>query len=251
MLKDNILRKYKEPFVCVLFQNDQVDGDPDLDELERQLKSEPDYGMEWSLKEIEDYLEASPPESPPEKRRASGMGVLRPMSPVLSAATMTLKTPPRTSRSASPLMTSSPSRSRSPSRYANRSPVRSPRNLSPARSTRSTRSISPTRSLSPSRSPRHYPSNYSPPRLSREERWKRLQQELPLKMREADVESVLEKLVDALEDAKDKLRVVEREVRTGTPTGPGFDQRSADYVSKINKFIELRHFLLSSFITDS
>lgn len=82
--------------------------DDELDALERQLRA-----GKWDMRELEEYLESSPPESPPEKRRhleerSASPAVHRPTSPIRAA------TPTRRSRS------------RSPSRYASRSPARSP-----------------------------------------------------------------------------------------------------------------------------
>lgn len=56
-----------------------------------------------------------------------------------------------------------------------------------------------------------------------------MREEVSLRSRESKVETLLENLVDALEDAKHKLRMAEREMRCSTPTGPGLDMSGADY----------------------
>ena len=68
------------------------------------------------MRELEEYLESSPPESPPEKRRHDQERSLSPLQQVRSTSPVRSRTPP--------------SRSRSPSQYASRSPVRSPTRLS-------------------------------------------------------------------------------------------------------------------------
>lgn len=74
------------------------------------------------MRELEEYLESSPPESPPEKRRHVQERSLSPVQQVRSTSPVRSCTPPSRSRS--------PTRSRSPSQYASRSPVRSPTRLS-------------------------------------------------------------------------------------------------------------------------
>ena len=44
------------------------------------------------------------------------------------------------------------------------------------------------------------------------------------------VDDILEKLADAIEDADIKLTMAERELRCHTPTGPGVEKQTADYV---------------------
>lgn len=107
----------------------------EIDMLERQLKA-PEYTLDLDLQDLEAYLQASPPESPPEKRRAAGRGILqaRPLSPVRSSALRRSRSP---KRSPSPLRTTrgrSPYKENSPSRYAHHSPIRSPRMVSPSMS---------------------------------------------------------------------------------------------------------------------
>ena len=66
---------------------------------------------------------------------------------------------------------------------------------------------------------------------SRQETYNRLRNELSEKGKTLKVDDILEKLADALEDADIKLSVAERGLRCHTPTGPGVEQQSANYVS--------------------
>lgn len=120
-------------------------GPDEIDLLERQLKSdEPamaSYSLDWDTKDLEAYLEASPPISPPEKRRALEQAIhRRSVSPVRSMSPVRSSSPARSlspRRSVSPRRTRSrsPTRTRSPARLASRSPLRSVRlSHSPARS---------------------------------------------------------------------------------------------------------------------
>lgn len=67
--------------------------------------------------------------------------------------------------------------------------------------------------------------------ISRQERWRKLREELAEKGREAEIEALLENLVDAIQDAKEKLCIAEDEVRAGTPSDTGTDDSFDDYVS--------------------
>lgn len=66
--------------------------------------------------------------------------------------------------------------------------------------------------------------------ISRQERWRRLREELAEKGREAEIETLLENLVDAIQDSKDKLCIAEDEVRAGTPSDTGTEDSFEDYV---------------------
>ena len=66
---------------------------------------------------------------------------------------------------------------------------------------------------------------------SRQETYNKLKSELSQKGKAAKVDDILEKLADAIEDADMKLTMAEREIRCHTPTGPGVEQQSANYVS--------------------
>lgn len=74
---------------------------------------------------------------------------------------------------------------------------------------------------------------FSPVEISRQERWRRLREELSEKGREAEIEALLENLVDAIQDAKDKLSEAEDEVTADTPSDPGTDDSFEDYVSTL------------------
>lgn len=69
------------------------------------------------------------------------------------------------------------------------------------------------------------------PSPSRQERFNRMKSELTHRGKEKQVEEILEKLADALEDASEKLDEAEKALRANTPIGPGVEQRSAGYVS--------------------
>lgn len=58
--------------------------------------------------------------------------------------------------------------------------------------------------------------------------------ELSQRGKEKQVEEILEKLADALEDASEKLDEAEKALRVKTPMGPGAEQMSAAYVSFID-----------------
>ena len=68
---------------------------------------------------------------------------------------------------------------------------------------------------------------------TRQETYNRLRSELGQKGKATNVDDILEKLADALEHADMKLTVAERELRCHTPTGPGLEQQSVDYVSAV------------------
>ena len=70
-------------------------------------------------------------------------------------------------------------------------------------------------------------SGHSP---SRQETYNKLKSELSQKGKAVKVDDILEKLADAIEDADIKLTMAERELRCHTPTGPGVEQQTADYV---------------------
>ncbi|KAL8590281.1 hypothetical protein ACOMHN_006397 [Nucella lapillus] len=196
----------------------QVEDIGKLEETERYAEREASTddltggrppGTEWDTRELEAYLESSPPDSPPYKRRAGAGGTVLPRA---SVSPMRCSVPPLRStspllRSASPLRSSSPTRSGSPSRRSV-SPTR--RSLSPTR-----QSLSPTRrSLSPTRR------SVSPSRWSKDEadgegeRWAR--------GRSAKIDVLVEQLADALEAASAHLDLVERQMgaRTSSDTAP-------------------------------
>ena len=62
--------------------------------------------------------------------------------------------------------------------------------------------------------------------VSREERWRKLRAEMENRLLDKKVEELLEQMVDALEDAKYRLRQVETEIRSHTPTGSGLERSS-------------------------
>lgn len=66
--------------------------------------------------------------------------------------------------------------------------------------------------------------------LSREERRRCLKEEIELRGRLTQVDAIIEKLVESLEDAAEKLLMTERELRCGTPTGPDTDYAAGNYV---------------------
>ena len=55
--------------------------------------------------------------------------------------------------------------------------------------------------------------------------------ELSHRAKETEVEDLLEKLADALEDAAEKLDVAEREMRFESPVRPLTDRHTLGYVS--------------------
>lgn len=55
--------------------------------------------------------------------------------------------------------------------------------------------------------------------------------ELTHRGKEKQVEEILEKLADALEDATEKLDDAEKALRLNMPIGPGIEKQSAGYVS--------------------
>jgi len=67
--------------------------------------------------------------------------------------------------------------------------------------------------------------------MSKEERRRRLREEVAHRSQEAMVEDLLENLVDALEEAKRKLRQAEREAKCATPTGLALEHGLSEYVS--------------------
>lgn len=216
-----------------------LDGD-ELDRLERELYAlgpdEP-LTLDWDMKEIEAYLESSPPESPPEKRRAL-LKKLQERS--RSRSTSPKKLPTVTAATHSSLQGSPNFRSRdvdsvdaSPSR--SRRPE-SPRLLRPG-SASPTRSRSPTRSMR-TKSPRRVAKDYVDSRAhspSRQERFNRMKSELTQRGKEAQVEEILEKLADALVDATEKMDTAERQLRITMPIGPGVEHRSLNYLQSMTE----------------
>ncbi|KAJ8309203.1 hypothetical protein KUTeg_014077 [Tegillarca granosa] len=185
-------------------------GPDEIDILERQLKSEEpvmaSYTLDWDTKDLEAYLEASPPISPPEKRRAVEHGIhqTRSMSPVRSISPARSLSP---RRSVSPrrARSRSPTRTRSPARLASRSPLRSARlSHSPARSTDSLDS-------------------------GRSDRSRKMRSGAASRGQGTKVDILLEQLVDAIEEAKIKLTLSETELRSHTPSGPGAKEKFDNY----------------------
>jgi hypothetical protein len=66
---------------------------------------------------------------------------------------------------------------------------------------------------------------------SRQERFNRMKSELTHRGKEAQVEEILEKLADALEEATEKMDVADRQLRISMPIAPGVEHRSLNYVS--------------------
>ncbi|XP_076464753.1 nesprin-1-like [Babylonia areolata] len=149
---------------------------------------------DWDTRELEAYLESSPPESPPYKRRARAEGDLVP-----KASVSPIRRPVSPARSPSPLLRSgSPVRSLSPTRRSP-SPTRS---LSPTR-----RSLSPTRrSVSPSRR------STSPSRWSRDGTDGEVDSEWRARGRSAKIDVLVEQLADAVQAASAHLDIVERQM---------------------------------------
>lgn len=58
-----------------------------------------------------------------------------------------------------------------------------------------------------------------------------MKSELTQRGKEAQVEDILEKLADALEEAMEKMDTAERQLRISMPIGPGVEHRSLTYVS--------------------
>jgi len=71
----------------------------------------------------------------------------------------------------------------------------------------------------------------SEPSPSRQDHFNRMKTDLTLRGKEKQVEDILEKLADSLEDASEKLDEAEKALRINTSIGPGMEQRSAGYVS--------------------
>ncbi|XP_060567930.1 nesprin-1-like isoform X3 [Ruditapes philippinarum] len=217
----------------------RLDGD-DLDRLERELYTlapGEQLTLDWDMKEIEAYLESSPPESPPEKRRAL-LKKLRERSrsrstspkklPLVTAAThSTLHSSPTYKRRTIDTLDSAPLRSQRPE---------SPRSRRPGSSS-PTRSRSPTRSLR-TKSPRRVAKDYVDSRghsPSRQERFNRMKSELTHRGKEAQVEEILEKLADALEEATEKMDVADRQLRISMPIAPGVEHRSLNYLQSMTE----------------
>ena len=152
----------------VLQDLDRRQDEDELDRLERELYAlapGETYGLDWDMREIEAYLEASPPDSPPEKRRALLRKIReksrsRSTSPIKKLPSVTAATSSAISPTPTRKLTSTPRlRSKSPV-HRSASPVR--RSTSPIRSTSPVRASSsprsgtprsgtPTRSRSPTR----------------------------------------------------------------------------------------------------
>lgn len=72
------------------------------------------------------------------------------------------------------------------------------------------------------------------PSPSRQERFNRMKTELSHRGKEEQVEDILEKLADALEEATDKMDLAEKELRKSVPFGPGVEHRAIHYVSEFD-----------------
>ncbi|KAH3846261.1 hypothetical protein DPMN_088560 [Dreissena polymorpha] len=206
-------------------------NEDELDQLERELYDlDPDkpLTLNWDMKEIEAYLESSPPESPPEKRRAM-LKKLRERSRSRSQSPQ--KLPSNTAIRASPLLGS-------PSRFIRKSeaPMTSTPRLRPESPSRSR---SPTRSLR-SKSPRLVAKDFvdaaREPSPSRQERFNQMKRELTQRgSKEDQIENILEKLADALEDATEKLNMADHALHRDIPSRPGPQRKSAAYIRSLDE----------------